>query len=68
VHRSATHATLNVVARVKLCWKYNLAQAFVTGHLAPWAIVKIRYTIRRTGQTEVQFIGSRIPSQNYYVD
>jgi hypothetical protein len=65
---SATSITLTVVARVKLWWWYNLAQAAVTGHLAPWAWVRVTYTVHKAGQTEVVFGGSGVPSQNHYVD
>lgn len=60
--------TLTVIARVKLWWLYNVIQSFITFHLAPWAIVELKYTVHRAGNTTIQFIGSRIPSQFNYDD
>lgn len=61
-------ATLTVVARVKLWWVYNVLQSVATCHLAPWAIIEVRYWVHRNGNTTIQFCGSRIPSQYNYVD
>jgi hypothetical protein len=68
IHTSSASVTLIVIARVKLCNKYNLGQKVVTGYLAPWAVVKIKYTIRRDGVTQVEFRGSKIPGQRNYVE
>ncbi len=65
---TATSATLTVTARVKLWWGYNVLQFFATSHLAPWAIVEMKYTVHRSGHVEILFAGSRIPSQFNYVD
>lgn len=63
-----TSATITVYARVKLCWFLNALSSFATFHFAPWAIAQLKYTLQRTGETEIEFAGSRIPSQYYYID
>jgi hypothetical protein len=65
---TSTSATLTVTARVKLWWGYNVLQSFATFHLAPWAIVQIKYTVYRSGHVEILFAGSKIPSQFNYVN
>jgi hypothetical protein len=65
---TSTSATLTVTARVKLWWWYNVLQSAATFHFAPWAIVEMKYTVYRSGATEIHFAGSRIPSQFNYVN
>jgi hypothetical protein len=61
-------ATIRVTARVKLTWFLNIGQALCTFHLAPWAVVRLEYTVhRQTKATEMSFYGSTVPSQLFYV-
>jgi hypothetical protein len=53
---------------VKLCAWYNFLQSFVVFHLAPWAWVRLKYSLHRDGRVEIDFSGSGIPSQYHYVD
>jgi hypothetical protein len=39
-----------------------------TGHYAPFARISCEYTLRYNGRCEVEFYGSRIPSQTFYVN
>jgi hypothetical protein len=61
-------ATYTHTVNVKLCSWYNFLQSLVVFHLAPWAQVRVKYSIYRKGKVEVEFSGSGIPSQFNYVD
>jgi len=69
VAHSATQqfCTIELTVRVKLSWFMNAAQAILTWHLAPSAIVRVSYTLHRSGATQIEFVGSDIPSQQYLV-
>jgi hypothetical protein len=59
---------LKVRVRAKIGRKLNLAQSLLTGHLAPWAAGQVEYRVSPGGSYRIQFVGSRIPSQRFYVD
>jgi hypothetical protein len=52
----------------KLWWWYNFLQSLVVFHFAPWARIRLKYSIHRNGRIEIEFSGSAIPSQFNYVD
>jgi hypothetical protein len=60
--------TVRLYARFKLAGWLNAIQAVLTRHLAPSAIVDLQYTVFEDGNIEINFSGSLLPSQNFYVD
>jgi hypothetical protein len=60
--------TIRVTVRAKLTWFLNIAQAMCTFHFAPWAVLRLEYTVHRQSKaTEMTFYGSTIPSQLFSI-
>jgi len=59
---------IDIYVRFKISWLLNVLQSCFTFHLAPSAIVQIRYTLYRNGSTEIAYFGSLLPSQQYYIN
>ncbi len=51
----------------KLAFSMDLLVRSITGYWAPFAWMEIDYRIFKTGRVEVDFRGTAIPSQTYYV-
>ena len=71
-HDSVAHdgdrKTITAFLQFKLGHLANYIGFCLSGQYAPYAFMSIRYTIHGTKEVEVEFGGSYVPSQAYYVD
>ena len=60
--------TINQYVKFRIGKVGNLGNYVMTGHGAPFAIMKITYTLFVDGRAIIDFAGTDIPTQNYYID
>lgn len=53
--------------KVKVGWLPDVTGMMLTGHLAPWAVMLVDYTLWTDGRVMIEVSGSRIPSQSIYL-
>lgn len=68
VHFQSHEATVETWIRFKIGRVGDLVARAVSDHWAPWAIVKLIYTVTTSGSVTMTCFGSSVPSHSIYVD
>ncbi len=67
IEKGPTYATLRRTAEFRIGKWGNVGSALLTGYWAPFAWMSIDYTVWIDGRIRIEFRGSSIPSQSFYV-
>jgi hypothetical protein len=68
ISAAANEVTFNFWMRFKLSKLADWIGVAMVRHFAPWAIINIRLVMRSSGQCDVTFLSSFVPSQRFYLD